>query len=62
MNVNPVKQERSIKAREIGLEEMKRNSLYFSRFAVFCHIRQNACLGSIMRGFRYQVITCSDAA
>ena len=59
---SPVKQERSIKAREIGLEKMKRNALYISRFSVFCHIRQNASLGSIMRGFRYQVITCYDAA
>ena len=62
MNVNPVKQERSIKAREIGLKKIKLNALYVSTFAVFCHIRQNASLGSIMRGFRYQVITCSDAA
>ena len=58
----PAKQERSIKAREIGLEKMKHNGLYVSRFAVFCNIHQNASLGSIMRGFRYQVITCSDAA
>ena len=58
----PVKQERSIKAKEIGLGKMKRKSLYYSKFAMFCHIHQNASWSSIMRGFRYQVITCSDAA
>ena len=58
----PVQQERSIKAMEIGLDRIKRKSLYSSRFAMFCHIYQNARRGSIMQGFRYQVITCSDVA
>ena len=55
-------EERSIKAMEIGLDRIKRKSLYSSRFAMFCHIYQNARRGSIMQGFRYQVITCSDVA
>ena len=61
-NTKPANKERSIKAMEIGLDRIKRKSLYSSRFAMFCHIYQNARRGSIMQGFRYQVITCSDVA
>lgn len=61
-NTNSVIEERSIKAKEIGLGKMKRKPLYIIGFTAFYHIRQNARRSSIMQGFRYQVITCSDAA